>query len=211
MRAHATVLLIGVLFAAALGCYPEQITSLSQLASVTTLVDSQAPLRNARTFALPDTIVHLTPTTGPGVMRHDGDQQMIDRVRSELIALGWQEITDVAAERPDVVVLMAVSEQTNTGVAYAGWWSYWGWWPGWPVGYGADWGWGYPANAVTFTYDTGTLLITMLDVQHGDASSRRVPLLWAAGVNGVLTSSSLQGALTGIDQAFTQSPYLERK
>jgi hypothetical protein len=64
---------------------------------------------------------------------------------------------------------------------------------------------------VTFTYDTGTLLITMLDVQHGDASSRRVPLLWAAGVSGVLTSSSLQGALEGIDQAFTQSPYLERK
>ena len=211
MRAHATDFLIGVLFAASLGCYPDQITSLSQLASVTTLVDSQAPLRNARTFALPDTIVHLTVTTGPGVLRRDGDQQMIDRVRSELIALGWREIIDVRAERPDVVVLMAVSEQTNTGVAYGGWWSYWGWWPGWPVSYGSDWAWGYPASAVTFTYDTGTLLITMLDVQHGDASSRRVPLLWAAGVNGVLTSSSLQGALTGIDQAFTQSPYLERK
>jgi hypothetical protein len=30
-------------------------------------------------------------------------------------------------------------------------------------------------------------------------------------VNGVLTSTSLEGALNGIDQAFTQSPYLERK
>jgi hypothetical protein len=50
----------------------------------------------------------------------------------------------------------------------------------------------------------------MLDVQHGNTSTKRVPLLWAAGVQGVLTASSLNGALTGIDQAFAQSPYLER-
>jgi len=208
MRVHATLIMLGVFFTA-VGCYPEQINSISQLASVTTLVDSQAPLRNARTFALPDTIIHIT--IGAGVISHDGDQQLIARVRAELIAMGWREVTDVRAERPDVVVLMAVTEQTNTGVAYGGWWSDWGWWPGWPATYGSDWAWGYPANAVTFTYETGTLLITMLDVQHGNESTKRVPLLWAAGVNGVLTSTSLDGALNGIDQAFTQSPYLERE
>jgi hypothetical protein len=63
---------------------------------------------------------------------------------------------------------------------------------------------------VEFTYEAGTLLITMLDLVHGDASTRQVPLLWAAGINGVLTSSSLDGALAGITQAFSQSPYLER-
>jgi uncharacterized protein DUF4136 len=211
MRVHATVIVLGALFTASMGCYPEQINSISRFVSVTTLVDSQAPLRNARNFALPDTIVHLTPTNGPGIISHSGDEQMIARVRAELVAFGWREVTDIGAERPDVVVLMAVLEQPNTGVAYAGWWSDWGWWPGWPVGYGSDWNWGYPADAVTFTYETGTLLITMLDLQHGDASARRVPLLWGAGVNGVITSSSLQGALNGIDQAFAQSPYLERK
>jgi hypothetical protein len=50
----------------------------------------------------------------------------------------------------------------------------------------------------------------MLDVAHGNTNAKRVPLLWAAGVDGVLTQSSLDGALKGIDQAFTQSPYLER-
>lgn len=195
----------------ATSCYPNQITSLQQLASVTTLVDSQAPLRNARTFALPDTIVHPLSASGAGLIGHENDAAILARVRDQLAALGWREIVDVNAARPDVVVLTAVLEQTNTGVAYAGWWGNWGWWPGWPVSYGADWIWGYPANAVTFTYETGTLLITMLDVQHGDETLKRVPLLWAAGVSGVLTANSLSGALSGIDQAFTQSPYLERR
>jgi hypothetical protein len=51
----------------------------------------------------------------------------------------------------------------------------------------------------------------MLDIQHGNMSTKRVPLLWAAGVSGVLTASSFTGALAGIDQAFAQSPYLERQ
>ena len=74
MRVHATLIMLGVFFTA-VGCYPEQINSISQLASVTTLVDSQAPLRNAQSFALPDTIVHVT--MGAGVISHGGDQQMI--------------------------------------------------------------------------------------------------------------------------------------
>ena len=209
MRARSALILLAVSVAIGTTCYPYQITSVSQLASVTTLVDSQAPLRNARTFALPDTIIHAM-AIGAGVIGHTGDDKILAQIRSGLLAFGWREITDVRAERPDVVVLTAVLEQTNTGVAYTDWWSAWGWWPGWPVSYGPDWSWGYPVNAVTFTYQTGTLVITMLDVAHGNTGARRVPLLWAAGVDGVLTQSSLDGALKGIDQAFSQSPYLER-
>lgn len=212
MRVVVT-LLTSILFCivAAVGCYPDQIMSLSQLSSVTTLVDSQAPLRQARTFALPDTIIHPEEAQGAAVIGHDGDPQILARIREGFLGFGWHEITDVVAERPDVVVLTAVLEKTNTGVAYLDWWGGWGWWPGWPVGYGPAWGWGYPANAVTFEYETGTLVVTMLDIQHGDTSAKRVPLLWAAAVNGVLTKSSLEGALAGIDQAFAQSPYLERQ
>jgi Domain of unknown function (DUF4136) len=210
MRALAPISILAVSCAAATSCYPDSITSTSQLASVTTLVDSQAPLRNARTFALPDTIIHAK-ANGAGLIGHDNDTEILARIRAGLVAFGWREIADVRTQQPDVVVLTAALEQTNTGVAYTDWWSTWGWWPGWPTSYGPDWAWTYPVNAVTFTYETGTLLITMLDITHGNATSKRVALLWAAGVNGVLTSSSLNGALTGIDQAFEQSPYLERQ
>jgi hypothetical protein len=206
-------LLTSILFCAVAttGCYPDQIMSFSQLSSVTTLVDSQAPLREARTFALPDTIIHPARAQGADVIGHEADDQILGRIRDGFLAFGWREITDVTAERPDVVLLTVVLEQSNTGVAYSGWWGGWSFWPGWPVGYGADWGWGYPANAVTFSYETGTLLVVMLDIKHGNTSTKRVPLLWAGAVDGVLTKSSVDGALEGIDQAFAQSPYLQRQ
>ncbi|HEY2379281.1 MAG TPA: DUF4136 domain-containing protein [Gemmatimonadaceae bacterium] len=212
MRPLASLTVLA-LVAVATSCYPDQITSTTQLASITTLVDSQAPLRNARTFALPDTIIHSMSLngTGTGTITHAGDAEIIATIRSGLLAFGWQEVTNVAVQRPDVVVLTAVLEQTNTGVFYPDWWANWGWWPGWPVSYGADWVWTSPVDAVAFTYQTGTLLIAMLDVEHGNTSTKRVPLLWAAGVSGVLTPSSFNGALAGIDQAFAQSPYLERR
>jgi hypothetical protein len=211
MKSLAT-LIVPALVIVMTSCYPDQITSTTQLSSVTTLVDSQAPLRAARTFALPDTIIHSMSLTGTGTgtITHAGDADILAAIRSGLLLFGWQEV-NVSVERPDVVVLTAVLEQTNTGVAYTDWWANWSWWPGWPAAYGPDWVWTSPVNAVAFTYQTGTLLITMLDIQHGNMSTKRVPLLWAAGVSGVLTASSFTGALAGIDQAFAQSPYLERQ
>jgi hypothetical protein len=50
----------------------------------------------------------------------------------------------------------------------------------------------------------------MLDLRNGDATAKRVPLLWAALINGVVTSAAPDNALAGISQAFLQSPYLER-
>ena len=83
-----------------------------------------------------------------------------------------------------------------------------GWWPG-RGQRGPDWAWAI-RECRNLHLSSGTLIITMLDVAHGNTNAKRVPLLWAAGVDGVLTQSSLDGALKGIDQAFTQSPYLER-
>jgi hypothetical protein len=209
MRTRRLVVIGAVGWIVAAACYSDEITNVQELASVTTLVDSQAPLRSARTFALPDTVIHAMRDGGTATTGHAGDSLILNQIRAGFISLGWREITDVRATRADVVILTAVLEQEQTGVAYGSWWSDWGYWPGWPTSYGG-YGWGYPGAAVEFTYVTGTLLITMLDLLHGDASTKQVPLLWAAAINGVLTSSSLEGALDGITQAFVQSPYLER-
>lgn len=210
MRRPVTLCIVGALCATA-SCYPDQIvTNVSQLASVTTLVDSGPPLQSARTFAMPDTIVHAMRAQGADIISHENDHLLLSYIRSQFIADGWIEITDVPAQTPDVIVLTTVLEFTNTGVAYSDWWGGWGWYGGWPAGYGADWAWGYPSNAVTFEYETGTLGIVMLDTRHGDTKVKRVPLIWAGAVNGVITTSAVQGTINGIDQIFTQSPYLVR-
>ena len=196
--------------AAASGCYPDEIDSVSDLSSIITLVDTSAPpLHTARTFAIPDTVIHSLRSQGAGVIGHDGDPQVLARIRGHFLQLGWREITDVTVERPDVVVLVAVSEQTHTGVAYTDWWGDWGYWPGWP-GYGPDWTWGAPVGAVEFSFESGTLAMVMLDLRNGNTTLKEVPILWAGAIQGVLASSNLDRALTGIDQAFAQSPYLER-
>lgn len=191
------------------GCYPDEIDSVSDLASIVTVVDSQTPLRTARTYAMPDTVLHSLRRQGAGVIGHEGDPQILARIRGHFAQLGWREITNLAAEHPDVVVLVGVFEDTNTGTAYTSWWSDWGYWPGWP-GYGPDWTWGVPVNSVEFTFESGTLTMVMLDLRGSDPTFKRVPLLWAGAVQGVLASSNLERALVGIDQAFAQSPYLMR-
>jgi len=210
MRATLAPLFL-ILSSVVTGCYPEQISSLTSAVSVTTLVDSQMPLKTARTFALPDTILHPARAQGADIIGHEHDAEILATIRSNFVAMGWSEVKDVAVQRPDVVVLTFVLEQTNTGVAYSGWWGGWGYWPGWPVGYGPDWAWGYPGNVTTFTYETGTLAMVMLDIRNGDQSAKSVPILWAGAVNGALAIASIGDALAGIDQAFTQSPYLERE
>lgn len=191
------------------GCYFDRISTIRDFATVTTLVDSEPPLRDARTYAIPDTVIHSKQAVGAGLIGHDADDEIIARIRANFAAYGWREVTDLAAERPDVVVLTVAFEQTNVGVAYTSWWADWGYWPGWPA-YGPEWGWGIPSDAVFFTYESGTLALVMLDIRNGNERDKKVPALWAAAINGILTQTSVDGALEGIDQAFAQSPYLSR-
>jgi len=210
MQKRAVISGLVLACAGIVACYPGEVVSVPQLASVTTMVDSQAPLKTARTFAIIDTVaLALRKDGGLTVSRQDA-VSIVARIRNELIARDWIEIKDFRAVRPDVVVLAAVFVSENTGVAYADWWGSYGYWGGWPAGYGAGWDWGVPGAEVTFTYASGTLAITMLDLRNGDASTQRVPVLWAALINGVITSVAPDNALAGISQAFLQSPYLER-
>jgi hypothetical protein len=52
----------------------------------------------------------------------------------------------------------------------------------------------------------------MLDRRAENPTSQSIPLLWAAGIDGVVTTtaSTTERALVGIDQAFAQSSYLTR-
>jgi hypothetical protein len=211
MRAFAAFTIPALICAATVGCYPDQMNLLTQTVSVTTLVDSGAPLKAARTFAMPDTIV-VVNRGGAGVIDRDGENEILARIRESFISRGWRDVTSIRAETPDVVILTAALEQSHEGVAYGDWWSAWGYWPGWAGAYGPDWVWAVPGGTVTFTYESGTLLIVMLDRHHDDTAEKRVPVLWAAGVNGVLATPvfNLDVAIGGVDQAFAQSPYLNR-
>ena len=203
LRAKLCVAAAAALFAAA--CDATTITEQS-FGAVVTLVDSGPALHTARTFVLPDTVIRLAEGTAVSAQVAD---TLIREVRAQFLALGWTELRDTLTSHPDVVVLLAASTRTETGVAYTGWYSAWGYLPYWGPTVDASWGWGVPAGAVPYSFQAGTLLVTMLEVRAPRDSAKKIPLLWAAAIDGVVgDASTIDRVIEGLDQAFAQSPYL---
>ncbi len=66
-----------------------------------------------------------------------------------------------------------------------------------------------------YTYSTGTLLIPMANLADGvPPGVSRPPVVWLAGINGVVSGTSSSALakeiVDGIDQAFDQSLYIFR-
>ncbi|MGD8726657.1 MAG: DUF4136 domain-containing protein [Gemmatimonadales bacterium] len=189
-------------------CYPGDVSSISELDVVMTRYASDFSFGQVARFTMPDTIIHLN-TDDPNAIDipRDNDDDTLDKVRTNLLALGWEEVDWDDAEAGaavDVAVLNLASATENTQ-----WWaSYppggcW-WYPCW------GWGWYWPPTIGVTSYDAGTYFMVMADVD-GVAESDTTAAVWGGAVNGVLSSSgasNFQRLLNGIDQAFTQSPYL---
>ena len=67
---------------------------------------------------------------------------------------------------------------------------------------------------MTYTYDTGTLIIEMADLARGDGevSGRRLPIVWYVNAQGYSFGNAradIDLLLRAVDQAFAQSPYIK--
>ena len=203
-------LALGAALLAGAGCYPGD----TPVADITvTLHDTGKNFKASySTFALPDSaVIDIGNPDDPGYqpIEHNFDAQIFARIRNNLTARGWVEIPEeqiTPSNRPDVVVLVSALVATSTAVS--GYPPYWGWWPGW--GY-PGYGWGYPCCWTVVQYTTGTLLLDMLAEKDADPISQITPVPWAARMNGLVNKSNVSASRLEkvIDQAFTQSPYLD--
>ena len=91
------------------------------------------------------------------------------------------------------------------GDPFGGWWSsgFWGpWWSGW-----------YYSYPVTYSYDTNTLVMEIVDLtdKSEDGTQKKLPVVWDASASGFQYNNSkinMQLLLNGVDQAFNQSTYI---
>jgi hypothetical protein len=176
-------------------CYPGDAITAADTDIVATYFDKDADFATKLTYSIPDQIIRLDengdPINDPGT----NDQLALNRIKSNFDQAGFTEIIDPDSVNnvPDVLVVAFASQSTwVSGGCYSSWYSW----------YYPYYGWCYP---VYYTYDIGTLLIVMID----PTESRNA--LWVAALNGILedTNAGIANRLTdGIDQAFTQSPYL---
>ncbi|MDZ7624387.1 MAG: DUF4136 domain-containing protein [Ignavibacteriaceae bacterium] len=173
-------------------CYPGDELTYSDTDIIATFYDKEADFATKSTYAMPDTIYRLDDEGNPIVDPGANDPSILNKIKDELEGYGFTEETPANA---DVIVFAVISTSTwVSGGCYSGWYSW----------YYPYYGWCYP---VYYTYDTGTLLIAMIEKDTTEEKDG----LWVAAMNGLLGDNN-SGTLTrinqGIEQAFSQSPYL---
>ncbi len=199
-------------------CYP--ITSsleTEDFDAVITLFDPNADFGAMRTYALPDSVVHLAD--GSTVNRLF-DALILSEVEANMNALGFTRIAEPDDDNPaDVYILVSVATSDWEVYREYPWNPYWGWYPYWPCCYGGGWGiyypW-YPTSGVAYTYTTGSVLVDMIDPVRAVLLDEQLPSIWLGVINGLLDGSQQVNPLAtnrisqGIDQMFNQSPYLQK-
>jgi hypothetical protein len=173
-------------------CYPGDELTYSDTDIIATFYDKDADFATKMTYAMPDTIYRLDDEGNPIVDPGANDQSILNKIKSELEGYGFTEETPANS---DVIVFAVISTSSwVSGGCYYSWYSW----------YYPYYGWCYP---VYYTYDIGTLLIAMIEKDTVEERNG----LWVAAMNGLLgdsNSGTLSRVNSGIEQAFSQSPYL---
>jgi hypothetical protein len=166
--------------------------------------------------------------------------QIRNEVRQQYISMGYTEVDSIKKADVAVNMLVTLSENTTTYYpgywwGYPGYWygyypyyykggaKYWsGYWGGYWGGYYPWYGGGY-----SYTYKTGTLMLEMADgkalrswieyIQNApdpspeDPNAPELKFVWSAFVDGLQDDySDMTRVLSGIDEAYKNSPYLKQ-
>lgn len=193
-------------------CYPEGPFTNERFDITLTLFDEAADFGTYKTYALADSVVNL----GGSSSSSETSAEILALVRQNMSDLGYVEEPNPQDNQADLVVLVSKTTDEVFGAyaVYPNWWDYWGWYPYWgsyPYLYGPGWNpfysWG--GGAVLYNYTTGTLFIEILDPDRTMEGTQQIPVIWAAGINGLLEGSDLATRIpNSINLAFDQSPYL---
>ena len=205
MKKTLSYLMILVLPVILISCYPGGAEYVDELDVVGTKYDEQFDFSKAKTYALPDTIYEIKDSDDPSEnvpVRKDLNKVIVNTIVQNMTDLGYTRLTDTLNGFPDVFVMPFVTSTTYVGY---NWYPYWGW--GW------GWGWYYPPGwGSTYSYETGTLFIDMLDSKSYDEEDNTYQAVWHAGCNGLVQGSDQyknERVERMINQSFEQSPYLK--
>jgi hypothetical protein len=192
-----------------IGCYPKGPEYADELDLVYTNYDKTYNFQAGNTYALPDKIVKITGKLlegeTPSYIKEPFNTQILAQIEKNMTSLGWTKVG--IDQTPDILLTPAAWENTTITVWYD-WWYYYGWWWG---GYYPGWGGWYPGYPVVTSYSTGTLMMNITD-PNNQSPDDRSPIVWTGIINGLFTGTyNTTRVNNAIDQAFTQSPYLNTK
>ncbi len=192
----------------------EKDPDMSQLDSdftVYTNYDSEAQFGSFTSYCLPDSILLVGNGMKASYWKDENAQKIISAVAEEMENCGYVRVDE--PDQASVGLQLSYAEQTTyvtsfVGGMYGSWWDFGFWGPYWG-------GWYYP-YPISYSYETGTLIMEMVDLTNrstdtdGDGESN-LTIVWHAYSDGLLYGSSridMQLVLRAVEQAFAQSPYL---
>ena len=202
------VMSLVMVFVAGLSCYRDYGLTIADYDMVLTLADPEAIFTDYATYALPDTVIHPVPDGQQDDLTREFDARIISDVVRNMNAQGYSRVDTNTANPPDLVVLIsALKSDWQVSGWYPGGW--WGWYPWYPGGGWYPW---YPGYGYSYSFSTGTILITIIDRDKWDPDAPGDSPVWGAAMNG-LAGDTRSGTATritnAINQAFAQSPYLK--
>ena len=149
------------------------------------------------------------------IFEDENAQEIIKQVADEMDTRGYTRVKVI--KNANIGLQLSFTRQTTQIIGTGGWYGggwYNGWWgPGYWGPYWNDWYYPYP---VTYSYNTGTLIMEMVNLtDHPEDTSQKVklPVIWHSYATGLLFENSkynMQLTLDAVNQAFDQSPYIKK-
>jgi hypothetical protein len=228
------VALVASLFMTACYEYHDD-TYLDELDVTLTYYDTTYNFQAAGTYAIRDSVGiisdYLSDSEIDNFYKNGGGNDEIKAlVRTNMNALGYTEVS--ADQNFDLGINLVIAAVENTEYYSYGWWygyyPYYGWYyGGWYPYYG------YPWYSYSYTYQQGALLMELADgesirtyrewaegktqgeIENADPDEvPNINFVWqgiVSGIAGTEKSYNQQRAERGINEAFDQSPYLDKQ
>lgn len=169
--------------------------------------DKDADFGSYKTYFLPDSILEAGSYRAT-YWKDENAKAILNKVVEEMNNRGYTRILDPEKkDEASVGVQLSYVAQTTQVTTVGG---YWGGW--WDYGFWGPWsGWYYP-YPVTYSYNTNTLVMEMVDLSAGTSSTTKsLPVVWYASASGFQYSGQFNQRMLqdAVVQAFDQSPYIK--
>lgn len=172
---------------------------------VYTNYDSGTNFGQMLTVHVIDSILIIDDQTKPTYWNNNNSRTIVDAFASNLEERGYIPVDNSA----DADMVLQLSYISNTyyfsNYGDGPWWNnypgYWNW---------GGWGWYYPYTFF-YSYSTGSIIGELVSTTPSNMYKDKLKVIWNAYICGLLNgnSLSLSRTLSGINQAFEQSPYLK--
>jgi len=206
-RVLTPVVLIALagIFIAACSKYPTYTVNNEDLDMVWTEYDESVNFTEFKTYYVPDTLlIDSTMSDEDKAYIQGYYEDILVEINANMTALNYVRVDSSA--NPDIGMVISIVTQTNYVFSYSYWYYYPPYW-GYP-GYGYS----YPWATYMGSYEEGALIFDMADLKNINHQSQNIKGMWSALVGGILTNRTStqisKRLISGIDQAFAQSPYL---